>query len=175
MAKYKNLTAEEKIKILELKSAGETTADIAKKLDRGTATIERCLSQFKETAKGAFKDLTEDRSELLVKNYHSNPLYGKILNRLVAAGLDQKAAAQKIGRVMNAAAQNNYESVDAEELYNAALSSSNVLQLFGTTTQGGRDGITVMTTAASQYTDSNQPRSNTIDRNIDGERIFPTR
>lgn len=175
--KKKRITSVEKMRVLELSIEGKTIAEMATALDRTVPTITKIVNELKEKTKQAFGDeIAVGFSEDMVStmNFAESPAFSRIVNRLVAEGLDAEIARARVVKVFVAAQNKNIDQVSEEEVYVASQSTVSGKEIFSRKSEKGKTSVITTNTAASERGDDllKSKKTSAIQDHIDNQRLF---
>ena len=170
--KKPRITDTERLKVLQMLAEGITVTKIAEDLDRSFASIASIAEKLKQVSLQAFNQDVADVAEnatIEPEDYIDTQVYKNVLLKLSKAGVDKSVAEKRIRKICDNAKKNGVENISEENLFNAAMVGS---ELIKNSSDGGRDGMAIMTQAAAEKGDSIKKKSSNLNQHIDDTRIF---
>lgn len=175
MAKKKTtrrkISAQEKLKVLQLLSEGKTFSEIANELERPDGTVGKIINEVRGLADKAFFSDNDSNPSTSVNDLDVD-VHGRVMNKLIKNGISEDEAVARIKKVCNNCEKQKIEKITEEELYTAALSILMGSHLFGSKSKEKGQNVTIMTPAASERGDAQTKKSNMLHKNIDDQKVF---
>lgn len=171
MSKVKALTNVEKYTIAGMIADRKTAKEIAKTLGKDIEQIEKYLGRLDKLAENIVKEDNPPKTKKkakkeLVTEGTSEDIVAAVVRRLKKAGLSERDSSNLVETALKLADKTNKVFESDDELYTACIKRINAGNLMVKKTDGGREGVCMMTGAASAKMDG--ARKKTVSRTARG-------
>lgn len=163
----KQLTNVEKNAIANMVASQKNSKQIAKEIGKPIEQIEKYMTKIDDMAKRTVsKMMTQGQKKKLDETGTDEHIIEKVLKRLQACGLTVRDADNLMSAALKVAEKTHKIFDKEDDLYAACLKRINTGSLMIKKSQGGREGVCIMTPGASAKVDSR--KQSTVSRSARG-------